>query len=400
MNWPIDDFKIPKDMEEVVKFNENVDWDGENVDFYSNPNESKYNVKNKKIIEVERYCSEANFDSLLLPDCINLVIAPTGSGKSTSFLKMAAEGSNVAVVAPFVSITNQMKINFPNMELKTGMKAEDTESFAGGRITSFHSIPKMLELNNIDLLVIDEWHVLASYAGYTFGMLTLFWETVEKLKEKHPHMKIVALTGTPQFMAMAVFLDYNIISIRPKHILSKPSELYVSRSWTRELSKRDNYLYLFASKKQGKQQAKKYDGVYIDAKTKEMSKEYNEILLGHMPSNRVFTSTVLSTGVSIIDPVETVYTNWVDLVDIIQMSARVRQGGHELKVTQTIPWFLRDGMDEPLLKWTNNFEANMSLINKYQIWYSFMAHSADEGDLFSILYQMLWLPEKELPQIY
>ena len=353
-----------------------------------------------QIYEVNKYCSELNYNDILKEDCINLIVAPTGSGKSTNFLKMAAEGLNVAVVAPYVSITNQMKINFPDMELKTGMKASDTESFAGGRITSFHSIPKMLELNNIDILVIDEWHVLASYAGYTFGMLTLFWDTVEKLKEKHPHMKIVALTGTPQFMVMANFLNYNLISVRPKHVLSKPSELYVSRSWTRELSKRDNYLYLYASKKQGQQQANKYDGVYIDAATKETSLDYNQILLGHMPNNRVFTSTVLSTGISIVDPVDTVYTNWVDLVDIVQMSARVRQGGHELKVTQTIPWFLRKGMDEPILNWTKNFEANMSLINQYQTWYSYIAHSADEGDLFSIINQMLWLPEKELPQIY
>lgn len=353
-----------------------------------------------QIYEVNKYCSELNYNDILKEDCINLIVAPTGSGKSTNFLKMAAEGLNVAVVAPYVSITNQMKINFPDMELKTGMKASDTESFAGGRITSFHSIPKMLELNNIDILVIDEWHVLASYAGYTFGMLTLFWDTVEKLKEKHPHMKIVALTGTPQFMVMANFLNYNLISVRPKHVLSKPSELYVSRSWTRELSKRDNYLYLYASKKQGQQQANKYNGVYIDAATKETSLDYNQILLGHMPNNRVFTSTVLSTGISIVDPIDTVYTNWVDLVDIVQMSARVRQGGHELKVTQTIPWFLRKGMDEPILNWTKNFEANMSLINQYQTWYSYIAHSADEGDLFSIIYQMLWLPEKELPQIY
>ena len=213
-------------------------------------------------------------------------------------------------------------------------------------------------------------------------------------------MKIVALTGTPQFMMLASFLDYNIIAVRPKHILSKPSEIFVSRSWTKELDKKNNYLYLFASKKQGKQQANKYKGVYIDAGVKEASEAYNQILQGKMPGNRVFTSTVLSTGISITDPVETVYTNWMNLVDIVQMSARVRQGGHELRVTQTVPFFMKDGMDEPRLIWTQNFENNMKLLNDYQTWYSYMAHSNDEGTLFSILYQMLWLPEQELPIIY
>lgn len=394
MSWPIDD------MEEVIKFNESIDWDQDDADAHLPLNQPRHNSYNKQILQVEKYCSEIDFTNILQNDCINLIVAPTGSGKSFSFLKMAAEGMAVAVVAPFLSITNQMKIQFPNMEIKTGMKADDGISFANGRITSFHSIPKMLELYNIDLLVIDEWHVLSSYAGYTYGMLNLFWDTIEKLKLKHPHMKIVALTGTPQFMVMADFLNYNLISIRPKHILSKPSELFVSRSWTKELNKRDNYLYLYQSRKQGKQQAQKYNGIYIDAAVKENSPEYAKILLGEMPGNRVFTSTVLSTGISIIDPVDTVYTNWVDLVDIIQMSARVRQGNHELKVTQTIPWFLRDGMDEPVLNWSNDFERNMQLLNQYQTWYSYTAHSADEGDLFSILYQMLWLPEKELPTIY
>ena len=353
-----------------------------------------------QIIEVNKYCSELDYNAILKPDCINLIIAPTGSGKSSSVLKLAAEGTSVAVVAPFVSITNQMKINFPNMELKTGMKADDVESFANGRITSFHSIPKMLELNNVDLLVIDEWHILASYAGYTAGMLTTFWDTVEKLKQKHPHMKIVALTGTPQFMLMADFLDYNVIAVRPKHIVSKPEVLAISRSWTRELATSENYLYLYPSRKLGRQQATKYKGIYIDSQTKEGSLEYSTILQGKMPGSRIFTSTVLSTGISIIDPVDTVYTNWVDLVDTVQMSARVRQGGHVLKVTQTIPWFLRNGMDKPLLNWSNNFEKNMKIINDFQTWYSYIAHSADENELFSVIYQMLWLPEQELPEIY
>lgn len=385
-------------VEIISKFEEGIDW--EDAGFDPNFKNTNFKKTNAQIINVEKYCSEINWDATLKPDCINLVIASLGSGKTTAMLDLVNQGKNVAVVAPYVSITNQMKVAFPEMELKTGMQAEEIESFADGRITSFHSIPKMLELNNIDILVIDEWHVLSSYAGYTFGMLNTFWSTVEQLKLKHPHMKIVALTGTPQFMMMADFLDYNIISVRPKHILSKPKEIFISNSWTRELSKRNNYLYLFASKKQGKEQANKYKGVYIDAGTKESSVAYNQILLGQMPGNRVFTSTVLSTGISITDPVETVYTNWVNLVDIVQMSARVRLGGHDLKVTRTVPWFLRNGMDEPRLHWTNNFEDNMRLLNDFQTWYSYMAHSDDESVLFSIIYQMLWLPEEKLPIIY
>lgn len=321
----------------------------------------------------------------------------TVTHNSFAFLDMVNQGLNVAVVAPYVSITNQMKSSFPEMDLQTGTKASAEESFVDGRITSFHSIPKMLELANIDILVIDEWHVLSNYAGFTTGMLTTFWNTVEELKLRHKHMRIVALTGTPQFMIMADFLNYNIISVRPKEILSKPKHLFVSRSWTRELAKNNNYLYLIPSKWIGQQQSNKYKGIYIDASTKETSLAYQEILQGRMPGKRIFTSTVLSTGISITDPIDFVYTNWIDLVDIIQMSARARQGNHTLKVTQTIPWFLRNGMDKPALNWTGSFEKNMGLLNRYQTWYSYIAHGASEDVLFALLYQMLWKPEDVLP---
>lgn len=304
----------------------------------------------------------------------------------------------MAIVAPYVSITNQMYHSFPNLELKTGIKPTEEQSFSNGRITSFHSIPRMLELENIDVLIIDEFHILSSYAGYTYGMLTIFWDTVEKLKAKHPHMKVVALTGTPQFMLLADFLDYNLLSIRPKQILSKPQEIYISRSWTSLLKSLDNYLYLYPSRKLGGQQARKYGGTYLDSSLKETD-IFDSIIQGKMPSSKVFTSTVLSTGISITDFVPNVITNWLSLVDIIQMSARIRPGGHKLFVTQTTPWFARNGVPPVELNWTNSFEGNMKLLNDYTTWYSFSAHQASEDTLFSVIYQMLWQPESELPPV-
>jgi hypothetical protein len=118
-----------------------------------------------------------------------------------------------------------------------------------------------------------------------------------------------------------------------------------------------------------------------------------------MPSQKVFTSTLLATGVSITEPVDTVYTNWLLLSDIVQMSSRPRIGGHDLKVTQTAnPWFLRDGMDKPVLDFGKDFEANMRLINEYSTWYSWQAHQ-DEADLYHIINQMLWLPHAHLPEL-
>jgi len=349
-------------------------------------------------LKVEKYCSEANVLDYLEPDCINLICAGTGSGKTKMCMDWATEsGNKVAFVAPFVSITNQVKINHPEIEIQTGMKAQDQEVLADGRITSFHSIPRMLELKEIDILVIDEIHILSSYASYTFGMLTTFWRTVEQLRLKHPKMKVVALTGTPQFVRMYPLFNFNFIEIEPRIQLSKPSEILISKSWTKELPKEKNYIYLYSSRKQGRQQANKYDGVFIDSASKDTSMSYHKILDGNMPANRVFTSTLLSTGISITDPVDTIYTNWLDLVSIVQMSARARIGGHKLKVTKTIPFFLKGGMSKPDLKWSGDFEKDMRLLNQYETWYAYVAHSGDIQDLFTILYSMIWTPLAELP---
>ena len=81
------------------------------------------------------------------------------------------------------------------------------------------------------------------------------------------------------------------------------------------------------------------------------------------------------------------------------MSSRPRLGGHDLKVTQTAnPYFLKDGMEEPILNFTSDYEGNFKLLNDYERWYSWTAHQ-NENDLLSIIYQMLWRPDLNLPQL-
>ena len=351
-------------------------------------------------LKVKKYCGELDLWTKLKDDCINLVVAPTGSGKSTVALELSVGELNVAFVAPFLSITQQVKLNYPNLDISTGTKAQDVESYADGRITSFHSAPRLLELKNIDLLVIDEIHYLVNYAGFSYGAVGRLWETVDKLKKKHPHMKIVALTGTPHFIRKADFLNFHLIFIEQEQPTAKPSEIFVSRSWTREYGKNRNYIALYPSKRMGKAWAKKHGGAYIDSATKESSDTYQAILEGRLISDRIFTSTVLSTGISILDKVDTLYANWLSLTDIVQFSSRPRQGGHLLKATQIPkPYFLRKGCDKPLLNWTNDYEQNFQLLNKYEEWVSFNYHQS-EIDLHSIIYQMLWAPHQEISEPY
>lgn len=353
-----------------------------------------------KILKIDKYCSEIDWMPHLEDDCVNLVVAPTGSGKSQMALQFSMEKMNVAFVAPFLSITQQVKLNYPHLDISTGTKAQDEECFADGRITSFHSAPRLLELKNIDLLIIDEIHYMVNYAGFSFGAIGRLWDTVELLKQKHPHMKILALTGTPHFIRKADFLNFNLIVVQQKYPTSKPSEIFVSRSWTKEYAKDNIFLALYPSKKMGKNWATKHGGAYIDSATKATSPEYQAILEGKLIARKTFTSTVLSTGVSILDPVDIVYTNWLSLTDIVQFTSRPRQGGHYLKATQTPkPFFLRNGCDKPILNWTKDYEKNFQILNKYEEWVSYNYHQTEE-DLSAILFSMIWAPQNEIVEPY
>lgn len=351
-----------------------------------------------KIIKIKKYCSEINWDDHLEPGVINLVVASTGSGKTHALVTNAPRDRNTAVVAPFTSITEQIFLANPDFSIETGTKTLEKINFANGMITSFHSSAKLLEMNNIDLLVIDELHYLINYAGFAYGLINVFFQHLEILRKKFPHMIIVALTATPHFVRLADFIDFNLIVVQQMEPTAKPSNIFIGRSWIKEFKNDESFISLYPSRKTGLSWSKKYNGSYIDSQTKD-SAAFKSIVEGKMPSQKVFTSTLLSTGVSITDPVDTVYTNWLTLTDIVQMSSRPRIGGHDLKITQTPkPYFLKDGMDKPRLDFTKDYEGNFKLLNKYEQWYSWISHQ-DENDLLSIVYQMLWRPELELPQL-
>lgn len=349
-------------------------------------------------IKINRYCSEVDWEPHLKEGVINLVVAPTGSGKTYSFVTNAPRDKNIAVVAPFTSITEQIFLDNSDFSLESGTTASETINFGNGMITSFHSSIKLLAMDNIDLLVIDEIHYLINYAGFARGLINTFWNNVKLLQKKFPHMKVVALTATPHFVRLATFLDFHMIVVQQKEPTAKPSDIMVGRSWTKEYSRDNSFIALYPSRKLGKGWAKKHGGAYIDSQTKD-SVAFRDIVDGKMPQKKVFTSTLLSTGVSITEPVDIVYTNWLTLTDIVQMSSRPRVGGHILKVTQTPkPYFLRDGIDEPALDFTDDYEENFKILNRYEQWYSWKAHQ-DPNDLLSIIYQMLWRPELPLPAL-
>lgn len=309
----------------------------------------------------------------------------------------------VGVLAPFTALTSQIYAKNEDYSLRTGVKAEDIVNMSNGVIASFHSSEKLLEMTHIDYLIIDEIHELINYAGFTTGMIRRFWKTVNELKRRNPNLIIIALTGTPQFVRQATFLDMQEWVIEPKKMKAKPSNLEVSSSWKSELNSKDSYIYLYSAKRSGVKLANEFDGEFLSSANKTLTASYTDIIEGRMPDDRLFTSTLIATGVSIDDPVEYVYTDWVDIVTIVQMSARIRSGGHKLRVRQvSYPPYLAgkqiSDIKKPALRWGMDAEFNFRLLKEYQDWYSIQAHQ-DPDLLESILEQMLWEPEKPLPPL-
>ena len=74
-------------------------------------------------IKVDKYVSEIeNLYDVLEENVINLILAPTGSGKSYALINKMKEDYSVAVCAPFVSLANQILFQNEGMEKKKGLQ--------------------------------------------------------------------------------------------------------------------------------------------------------------------------------------------------------------------------------------------------------------------------------------
>lgn len=352
----------------------------------------------KKTIQIKRYCGEIDWSDKFV-EGLNLLVSPTGSGKTTAMMAFAKD-HNIGFVAPYVSVTHQVGKQY-DIGIKVGLKTEDFVDTSQAMITSYHSIPRMLEKEKMDYLFIDELHVLSGFAGFIAdSVINTFWDTVKKLQAKHPGLKVVCMTATPHFVRLHPAFDFKqefyITTIEP---LSKPKQIQTVRSTKNLLASLPSYLYLYPSRDMGYKQSRKYSGSYIESSKKEKSPVYQEILVGEKPScSKIFTSTCLATGLSITNSgIKYAITNWLTLTDIVQTSARIREGVDILYVGKCIPFFLRGGMDKPQLTGKGSFAAAMREINQFETWVSLQLH----GDYFDelmhdVVYQMIHLPEREI----
>lgn len=356
----------------------------------------------QKIINIEQYCTEINILELLQPSPVfNLLVAPTGSGKTTALMKLAeSHDYNLAFVSPFTSINEQIAVEYPNFSIKTGMKAQDTVSQGRHTITTMHSILRLLELEHIDILVIDEIHQLVNYANYAAGILQPLWDTIQKLIIKHPHMRIIAATGTPQFIRLYPHFNFHEIIVKPKKmLLDKIDKIVVSRSLKNEYTK-DSYICLYPSRKQGLAQAMKHNGDFVESANKETNQAYiNIITEGKLNKPRLFTSTLLATGVSITDDeVDKAIVNWSDIVDAVQFVSRLRNGCKKACFTCCNFWHEKDGVEPVLLSFSGNFMQDMKILGRFQAYISWLVRQ-DETLYEEVIRLMLSKPEENIIEL-
>ena len=355
----------------------------------------------KKLL-VNKYLGEIDWIQELEEGTENLIVANTSSGKSRTFIQDLSQKKNIAITSPFVSLNHQfMELN-PNLSIEVGLKTKTNNILSNnGVIVSFHSMPRLLEIEKpLDFLVVDELHYLVSYAGFSSQIINPFWETIDKLREKFPKMIVVYLTATPQFLLpFAKHRNWNMIYVDQLELTAKPKEVIVSRNLAKHLSKNEIALILYPSKTQGMKWAAKYKGSFISSEVKGQSEDFETLIKGKMPNQKVFTSTVLSTGLSIHDPVDTVYTSWGgSLVDVVQMSARPRCGGHTLFVQQiTNPWFAKymDLSERPEIDFNADNETIFKQLHYNLQWTSILANK-EEYFLYETLESMLYHPLKEI----
>ncbi len=352
----------------------------------------------KKILKVNKYCGEIDWTNEFV-EGMNLLVAPTGSGKTSATMALA-KNHQVGFVAPYVAVTHQVGKQY-DIGVQVGMKEEEFVNTDQGTVTSYHSIPRMLEKEKMEYLFIDEIHVLVGFANFiSKTIINTFWETVQKLIQKHPGLKVVCMTATPHFIKKHPMLNFKKeFYIRTKEPLSKPKQIRLVRSTKELLNSETKYLYLYPSRSMGKKQSNKYKGAYIDSSTKDKSAIYQNILNGEPPIiTKIFTSTCLATGLSITNSdISIAITNWMNIVDIVQLSARVREGVDILYVGRSIPFFLRSGIDKPSMNFKGDFADDMKMVSDYEQWVSYELHQNYFDELMhDVLFQMIHVPEKEI----
>jgi len=296
-------------------------------------------VRVHKYIDPDKIIQALKYNDRLLID------APTGSGKTTAILQLAKQSDTRVIVAePTITIAEDIAQSAEEAGIQANLiygEIEEADYMAAINAPLFICTYDAIKNLNIelDILVIDEQHLLTSEYGYRAKALNRAIDAAAIAD------KVIYLSGTPDYH-LSHYMNASVLKFTPDIEQRKTVNVYGYTSgnetgaaeWIAEiygegkhLIKKDNTSQLQAMQKRLKQKSKE-SAIFSNKVNTKQTPEYQRLINGQVNEDFILTTSLLETGVSILDHVESVnLLNTKDAKEIIQTASRPRWNGKRNK---------------------------------------------------------------------
>lgn len=167
-----------------------------------------------------------------------LIIAPTGTGKTTAIIRYANDypRKKIVLLCPFRALVDNINKDNPTVNCGYGADFLNENKNSSFIVTTYDSIEK---LENVDLYAVDEAHLLASHSSFR-DIIPLIFQT---------QTKVVFITATPEIIE-DLFTTYNRKDYVLEFKIHRPLEEV--RIYPRKYNVKQTILDIISNKKHNK----------------------------------------------------------------------------------------------------------------------------------------------------